>query len=105
MYKGHLRNLRAFLALSTIWRNATGQERSCPLSDLAQRHATGAMSYRNSFGGVVSDLRSPGSVGRPAGASVGGGCAGDRKVETNMFRAPGTYMPSRFRCVFSFGGK
>ena len=50
--------------------------------------------YRDSFGGVFSDFRSPGSVGLPAGAVVVTTCAGDGKVEIyDMFHTPGTYMP------------
>ena len=50
--------------------------------------------YRDSFEGVISDLRSPGSVGRPAGPVVVGTCAGDREVEIyDMFHTPGTYKP------------
>ena len=36
--------------------------------------------YRDSFGGVFSDLRFPGSVGHPAGAAVVRTWAGDRKI-------------------------
>ena len=50
--------------------------------------------YRDSFEGVISDLRSPGSVGRPAGPGVVRTCAGDREVEIyDMFHTPGTYTP------------
>ena len=45
------------------------------------------------FGGMLSDLRFPESVGHPAGAAVVS-CAGDGKVEVyDMFHSPGTYMP------------
>ena len=50
---------------------------SCPLSDLPQRVATGAICYSDSFGGVVSGLRSPRGIGCPAAAAVVGTCAGD----------------------------
>ena len=52
---------------------------------------------RDSFGGVLSDLRSPGSVGHPAGAAVVRTCAADRKVDIyNMLHTPGTYMPPTY---------
>ena len=48
----------------------------------------------DSFEGVLSDLRCPGSAGHPAGAAVVRISAGDRKAEIhNMFHTPGTYMP------------
>ena len=48
----------------------------------------------DSFEGVLSDLRCPGSAGHPAGAAVVRTCAADRKVEMyGMFHTPGTYMP------------
>ena len=43
---------------------------------------------------MPSDLRPPGSVGRPAGAVVVRTCVGDRKVEIyDMFHTSATYMP------------
>ena len=43
---------------------------------------------------MPADLRSPESVGRPAGAVVVRTFAADRKVEIyDMFHMPGTYMP------------
>ena len=50
------------------------------------------------FGGVLSDLRSPGRIGRPAGADLVGACAGDGKIEIyDMLCPPGTNTPSTFR--------
>ena len=47
---------------------------------------------------MLSDLRSPGRVGRPAGTDLVGTCAGDGKVEIyDMLRPPGTNTPSMFR--------
>ena len=67
---------------------------SFPLSVLTKRLPPGIIFYRDSFGGVMSDLRSPRSFGRPAGALVVRTYAGDRKVEIyDMFHTPGTYMP------------
>ena len=67
---------------------------SCPLSVLTQCLDTEINPCRDSFGGVLSDLRSSGSAGRPAGAAVMRTCTGDRKVEIyDMFHTPGTYMP------------
>ena len=67
---------------------------SCLPSVLTQCLDAEINSYRDSFGGVLSDLRSSGSVGRPAGAAVVRTCTGDRKVETyDMFHTPGTCMP------------
>ena len=52
------------------------------------------MFCRHTFSGVLSDLRSPGSVGHFTGAAVVRISAGDRKAEIyNMFHTPGTYMP------------
>ena len=59
---------------------------------MTQRLATGITFYRESFGDVLSDLRSPGSVCRPAGVVFVR--TWDRKVEIyDMFRTPGTYVP------------
>ena len=47
---------------------------------------------------MLSDLRSPGRVGRLAGADLVGTCAGDGKVDIDdMLRPPGTNTPSTFR--------
>ena len=47
---------------------------------------------------MLSDLRPPGRVGRPAGADLVGTCAGDGKVEIyDMLRPPGTNTPSVLR--------
>ena len=79
IYDGYLRNLRAFPALSGV---------------LTQRLATGMIFCRDSFGGVLSDLQSPGTVGFPAGAAVVRSCAADRNVEMyDMFHTPGANMP------------
>ena len=46
---------------------------------------------------MLSDLRSPGRVGRPAGADLVGTCAGDGKVGMyDMLRSPGTNTLSTF---------
>ena len=54
--------------------------------------------YRELSGDVLSDLPSPGSVGRPARGVFARTCAGDRKVDIyDMFPTPGTNTPSTFR--------
>ena len=58
----------------------------------------GTVVYREFFGGVLSDHRSPGRVGRPAGVDLVGTCAGDGKVEIYDMLCPrGTRTPSMFR--------
>ena len=65
-------------------------------SDLARRLATGCALYRSVFGYVLSDFRSPGSVGRPAGAAVVGANAVGRGLEIyDRIRAPIEHMPPR----------
>ena len=67
------------------------------------------MSGRDFFGGVLSDLRSPGMVGRPAGDDLVWTCAGDGKVEIyDMLRPPGrprfvamTYIVTSCMCYVS----
>ena len=49
----------------------------------------GCVSSRNSFGCVLSDLRSPRSVGRPAGAAVVGTCASGGEIEIVNFSLGG----------------
>ena len=67
---------------------------SCPLSVWTQCLDTEINYYRDSFGGVPSDLRSSGSVGGPAGAAVMRTGAGGCKVEIyDMFHTPGTHKP------------
>ena len=66
---------------------------SSPLGVLTQRLATGKIVCRDSFAGVLSDLRSRGSVGNPAGPAVVRTCAGDRGVIYDTFYTPGSYMP------------
>ena len=78
---------------------------SCPLSVWTQCLDTEINYYRDSFGGVPSDLRSSGSVGGPAGAAVMRTGAGGCKVEIyDMFRihlyetyqVPGVIVPAHW---------
>ena len=88
IYERYLRNVRAI---------------SCPLSFLTQRLATGIIPYRDSFGGVLSDLRAPGNVGCPARVRA---CAGGRKVEiydifhTHRFRCDDAYYVRTYVVFF-----
>ena len=75
----------------------------CPLNALTQRLATGIIPYRDSFGGVLSDLRAPGNVGCPARVRA---CAGGRKVEiydifhTHRFRCDDAYYVRTYVVFF-----
>ena len=71
---------------------------SLALSALTTPLVAGTVFCCNFFGGVLSDLRSPGRVGRLAGADLVETCAGDGEVETyDMLHLPGTNTPSTFR--------
>ena len=84
--RSRCRNLRRVSPQSKVF--------SCHLSVLTHRIAAGIMLHCDSFGGVIPDVLSSGSVGRLAGAVVARTCAGDRKVEIyDMFHTPGAYIP------------
>ena len=54
---------------------------------------------RDFFGGVLTDLSPPGSVGRPAAVVFVRARAGDYELEIyEKFHTPGTNTPSMFRC-------
>ena len=55
-----------------------GPFQPCQRFDATPRHRND-ISYRELFGAVLSDLRSPGSVGRPAGDVFARACVGDRR--------------------------
>ena len=61
---------------------------SSPLSVSTQRLATEIVFYRDFFGGVLSDLRSPGSVGRSAGAVFVRACVGDHTLQIYKYPLP-----------------
>ena len=65
-----------------------------PSQRLTQCLDTEINSYRDSFGGVLSDLSTSGGIGHPSGATVVRTCTGDHKVEIyDIFHTPGTCMP------------
>ena len=54
--------------------------------------------YRDLYGGELSNLRSPGGVGRPVGAVTVRACAGGHELQVyDKFPTPGTNTPSIFR--------
>ena len=73
-------------------------EKYCPVSVLAHLLSTGAISWRDFFQCVLSDLRPMGGIGYPGGVAMVDACAGgcvlgsERKSER-----PEAHMPPRLR--------